>query len=627
METNTILFIYHSDYFSLPTNVKVKVPTIKEYDVKSILENDGSGDLWEVSKVDWRLNEICINLDTPDYQSVHTIIINTRLRESESIDLVLQLATHLKLHKFANNELYQRRILLCGYEIPNLKNISETAKSFISILQVNGIQLVKYESIFNIKSGKIGIETYLAQFVLRQRKQEILNTLIVLPNENMGRHSIANQWGALRLFMAAGGEINNISYQFPQTAYFKYVLRKLECEENNASFPSQLTPIFAPLILNKILLIDDEAQKGWKEVICKVLSIDEANVIVKEKYEDIADGNGDLLVNANDYDIILLDLRIPKNGNNFNIENGIDLLMKIKKEYPASAVVIFTATNKAWNIQYIFEQGADGYFIKEAPETTSNEFSLRNYEHFKKTIQHCYKKSSLLKPYSENIVKIKDTIIIQNKGAMKIQERIKERLDMFFGLLKKGFERSEFDKSLFHYSDYELAFLTLWSVFNEVQEGIYDKTNSDEWKLIGTSEFYFNKIGTETKPRSYLLYAQDSLATDRYLLSTSTRQNVGKHKINIDYQIAYLLYKGNEFVTHSAILPSFLRELYYIKEIRNKLYLTHGADSNADFFEKTEKEKREVSLSSIHPESGGDIHKLFNLVAFVLTGDDTIKLP
>lgn len=616
METNTILFIYHSDYFSLPTNVKVKVPSIKEYDVKSILENDGSGDLWEVSKLDWGLNQICENLDIPDYQSIHTIIINTRLQESESIDLVLQLATHLKLHKFTNNELCQRRILLCGYEIPNLKNISETAKSFISILQVNGIQLVKYEDIFNLKSGKIGIENYLAKSVLRQRKQEILNTLIVLPNENMGRHSIANQWGALRLFMAAGGKINNISYQFPQTAYFKYILRKLECEDNNDLFPNQLTPIFAYATLNKILLIDDEAQKGWKEVICKVLSIDEANVIVKEKYEDIADSNGNLLVSANDYDIILLDLRIPKNGNNFNIENGIDLLMKIKKEYPASAVIIFTATNKAWNIQYIFEQGADGYFIKEAPETTSNEFSLRNYKHFEKTIKHCYDKTTLLKPYWENIVAIKNNLIIQDKGTMQIQERIKERLDMFFGLLKKGFERSEFDKSLFHYSDYELAFLTLWSVFNEVQEGIYDKavtiSSKNDWQLIGTTDYFLREN------ESSLLY--DKHSTPHYTFSNPLKSQKGYTRL-LSLQIAYFLNKKLGRVENDSLFD----ELYQLNEIRSHLFLIHNEDT-VGYYDKTEKEKRQAGITNITPDSGGDIHKLFNLVAFVLTGDDTIKL-
>lgn len=42
----------------------------------------------------------------------------------------------------------------------------------------------------------------------------------------------------------------------------------------------------------------------------------------------------------------------------------------IKKINPGIQVIIFSATNKVWNLQALQEAGADGFIIKESPENS-----------------------------------------------------------------------------------------------------------------------------------------------------------------------------------------------------------------------------------------------------------------
>jgi len=119
-------------------------------------------------------------------------------------------------------------------------------------------------------------------------------------------------------------------------------------------------------------------------------------------------------------------------------------------------------------------------YIKESPEYFKDKsYNSDNLNNFIKTMQYVEGKYRVLKPFWIQIQKIMtDTsfLAIDNE-IKKNRERIEERLKMFWGLLKKGYEQSSYDKTTFFYSDYELAFMTLWSVFNEIQEASYDKND------------------------------------------------------------------------------------------------------------------------------------------------------
>ena len=83
--------------------------------------------------------------------------------------------------------------------------------------------------------------------------------------------------------------------------------------------------------LKKVLIVDDEETLTWS--MARSLSKD------KDKYEVIIANNGKEALNLlkkNKIDLVISDIRMPD-------INGLDLLVKIKKEYPQTKVIIMTA--------------------------------------------------------------------------------------------------------------------------------------------------------------------------------------------------------------------------------------------------------------------------------------------
>jgi DNA-binding NtrC family response regulator len=83
--------------------------------------------------------------------------------------------------------------------------------------------------------------------------------------------------------------------------------------------------------LKKVLIVDDEETLTWS--MAKSLSKD------KDKYEVIVANNGKEALNllkTNRIDLVISDIRMPD-------INGLDLLVKIKKEFPETKVIIMTA--------------------------------------------------------------------------------------------------------------------------------------------------------------------------------------------------------------------------------------------------------------------------------------------
>lgn len=83
--------------------------------------------------------------------------------------------------------------------------------------------------------------------------------------------------------------------------------------------------------LKKVMIVDDEETLTWS--MAKSLSRD------KDKYEVMIANNGAeaiTLLKKNKVDLVITDLRMPD-------INGLDLLVKIKKEYPQTKVIVMTA--------------------------------------------------------------------------------------------------------------------------------------------------------------------------------------------------------------------------------------------------------------------------------------------
>lgn len=110
------------------------------------------------------------------------------------------------------------------------------------------------------------------------------------------------------------------------------ILLNFECEYFIRGYENQNWEIFNMLKdLKKVLIVDDEETLTWS--MAKSLSKD------KDKYEVMIANNGREALNIlkkEKIDLVISDIRMPD-------INGLDLLVKVKKEYPHTKVIIMTA--------------------------------------------------------------------------------------------------------------------------------------------------------------------------------------------------------------------------------------------------------------------------------------------
>ncbi len=250
-------------------------------------------------------------------------------------------------------------------------------------------------------------------------KNEYLQVLNSLKIEGVeGKHSLANFWGALRLDkIVSGGKIlktNKIIANKQKDLYFKYLraFHYFNNKQYNISENKNIDVIESSD--KKILLIDDEHNKGWSDVLEKVFKNGDFQFVNHDNLssQDFINKAKKTALNKA-WDLILLDLRLnptEEDDNNYITEpktfSGTKLLNEIKDNNSGTQIIIFTASNKAWNMQELINLGADGYYIKEAPEFNfTDKITKNHYNKFKKNVSDCFKKDFLRNhfDYKKNI--------------------------------------------------------------------------------------------------------------------------------------------------------------------------------------------------------------------------------
>ncbi|MFC6998096.1 response regulator [Rufibacter roseus] len=603
-------------------------------------------------------NLISQSLDLIDYQDVKSIVINKNLGGSGWVRAI-NLAGHIRCSTFTNCNLNNVPIILTDANELYLEDPSIKEASIINFFHTEGFYFRRHDQIFTVIPDKItGVSQPAINNELSKLKVGSFNEVkLKTPNDN--RHQSTNEWGAMRL-ASNFGLLDSIQFNYPEHLYFKYISKFL-LEVSNKTNDSSLCGLF-----NNVLLIDDNADNGWQELISLILS---CNVDKRISTIEVLAWQTITPEKFCNYDLIFLDLYLDKGK--VDSTSSIRTLKFIKSKFPHIPVIIFTASDKAWNLDLILESGADAMYVKESPMYfRDQEYSVRNYNDFKETIQLISEKYKILKPYWSAIQHILSDIhfnTIEN-SPKRIKARIVERFKMFYGLLKKGYEQWEYDKATFYYSGYELAFITLWSILNEIQEAYYEKDDSTSltlfdqdlnpiqkhpggttsitpipgfnWIIKNQSEYFLKhefvfegfsdhdgtpKTRRNARGREYFKITSagvecaleyNSKVSPFYKNgSTSNRQTFHKELSN---QIAFLILNKNTLKS-SAKKNSYLVNLKELTEVRNHLYLTHGETSEA-YFRQTEEEKRSSGASNITPDR--DIKKLFELIEFLLTGKE-----
>lgn len=342
-----------------------------------------------------KLVEIFIDYDK-SIDEVLTNIINENLANEEYTNIILpacfgkvladflglRFATHIRCTPGINQH---KNLFL--YSFNGLKDYF-SSESF-NILKTQGVFLIDYDvnTIINKTSEE---DTYL-------HKEKIISEVkkldLQIPLNYEDSHSIANEWAIYKwshTINTNDEDIAKIKIKLENDLYFKYL---------KAIYPIRLTDTLKSedLKINytgnpKVLYIDDEAEKGWYDIFCKIFD-DENNIHFRHLDDEFNEKSKNEIIDISlntikveNIDLVILDFRLHKDDfENNSIQNitGFQILEKIKKYNTGIQVIIFSATNKIWNLQALQKAGADGFIIKESPENSNDsEFTKTSIENF-----------------------------------------------------------------------------------------------------------------------------------------------------------------------------------------------------------------------------------------------------
>jgi len=573
-------------------------------DIQSLyLIVDLSNYLYTTNIEEFLADQIANSLDKPEYRDVKGVIIDKHLR-GDGWSRAIRLAGHIAITPYSNCQLNKLPILLTDGSFPDMKDSSMTNTFIDNPFHAGSFHFKTYKELFTQEEDPIAGNIIFS--FEREQLAKVDHHKWRINGSEDSRHQSTNEWGAMRLAYNFGLS-SQISFNYPKHLYFKYLA--LSLEDRNIQQDNSLVGLF-----NKVLLIDDHAGQGWKELMEKIF-VCQVDPLIPSPTD-----LGWQAKNFEQYDLVLLDLYLEGRPDK---ALSLAVLKFIKDRHPNIPVVIFTASEKAWNLDEVMDNGADGMYIKESPVHLKDErYSLENYKDFKHTIASVHTKYQVLRPYWKVIDSIQSDSnfkAIEN-GARKIKDRLAERLKMFYGLLKKGYEQSSYDIRTFFYSDHELAFMTLWSTLNEIQAYRFHKTQglNTEWKLLSDGSYYIKYQAS--RGRSRRLPAQfhtDLRAKPVWFAKASADTQKWRFEQQIRLQISFIIERMGPS-NKTAILADLLR----LNHIRNALYLTHGEDT-ANFFSSTEEDKR-LGITTMTPQA--DILALFNIVSYLLTEDETCKV-
>ena len=406
-----------------------------------------------------------------ELKNLEKIIIPIRLGLDDSDFKGLRIGLHIRLSPELGDKRYLP-IIFIGEESRDsvIQNQIDGDKERTGMLLFTpGVYMT---SIIKLQEKIQNFNTSINKEVL---SESVLPNLIIENQKDLG-HQLANEWGMFRLAKFAGITLN---IEPPYGLFFKY---KYAFTETNV-IPENKTNIGLVHSDCKALIIDDNADKGWKDLLEEIIKKRVIAVGKKCRIESVLTFEEvEKKTDFEQFDIIFLDLRLKpeedKPNTNLPIEeySGYKLLKKIKTENKGIQVIILTASNKAWNMKRLLEAGADGYYIKESPVIQMNDdLSRENYKDFISEINNCLKRGYLKEVFGKT-KQINDIIdLLQKKKCINkgFAESVSANLTLSYKLLNAAKENT----------DFAFAYLSLFKVLEQLNDYYIIKNDKDIWEI------------------------------------------------------------------------------------------------------------------------------------------------
>ncbi len=357
-----------------------------------------------------------------------TIFIKDNLTSNYLELYGLRVAYHIRLSNELTDKRFTPIVIISDFDENTLNRFTQEA----NILFTDGLYLCKNtkEDIKKYQSLELkGVTDY----------NKFINSIDVTPpKDTSGSHNIANKWSIYKwaeLLDAKSDAINKNRSEMENELYFKYLKAKYLKNTNNS------LEIIKPTEKGNILLIDDEWNKGWSDVLKNALQKDGLEFDTFE-YDFKDKSNYNLIVQLNHKelkkqveksDVIVLDLRLLESDHeNEDIDNytGIKILQKIHEINAGIQVIMLTATSKSTILEKLYEKKILGYIKKEHPEDRT----IDTVENINKFIQLVDK--GLGKKYLKEIWEIQHNILnleilnSDNKNYRKIKFELANVFDI-----------------------------------------------------------------------------------------------------------------------------------------------------------------------------------------------------
>lgn len=301
----------------------------------------------------------------------------------------LRLATHFRC-TITKNQL--KRIFIYGFV--GLDYLID--HEYFNILKTKNVELVPY----NKKEFELAANKNFEPLKPDELSKEIQKLKLDPPLNYAASHSIANEWAIYQWSKTIGcdqtDELTKVFQNVQANLYFKYlrtinaisVLDKISPDKLRINFESK----------PRVLLIDDEGDKGWNEIFAHLLydineiDIDYLGDDFKNKSQDEIIEISIEKIFKDDIDIVILDFRLNPSDFEKKVSEqitSVQLLKKIKEKNPGVQVIAFSATNKIWNLKNLESEGANGFISKGDPYKTDGQFINRSIKGFIENIQEC----------------------------------------------------------------------------------------------------------------------------------------------------------------------------------------------------------------------------------------------
>jgi DNA-binding NarL/FixJ family response regulator len=392
----------------------------------------------------------------------------------------LRLATHIRCTP-TKNQL--KRIFIYGFV--GLEYLVD--HEYFNILKTKNVVLVPYSK----KAFELVGNKYVEPLQFDELSKEIQKLKLDPPLNYADSHSIANEWAIYQWAKTIGcdetDELTKVFQNVQENLYFKYLRTINPFSEHSEISPDKLK--INDKVKPRVLLIDDEADKGWYEIFAYLLGdindiyTDYLGIDLKKSSSDEIIDKSIEKIFKDDIDIVILDFRLnPSDFENKSSDKitSVKLLKEIKKKNPGVQVIAFSATNKVWNLQALQDAGADDFIFKEGSNSINQTINV-----FTGQISLSLKRALWLKP-------------IWNKTESTIEHLEKQRknhiLDGDFTgaistFLDLGFESLRNDQSKF---SNDSAFIYYFLILEALSKQLIDEDTPH--KIV-----YKNKYGEKMK--------------------------------------------------------------------------------------------------------------------------------